>query len=266
MTEGSGTEAASRVVDVLLLFTEGADVLGVTEIARRLGLSKAVVHRILRSLLGRGLVVTDPRTRAYRLGPAAAALGARALRDSDLRRAGHPVIRALAQSTGETTTLSALVPGGRVYIDQMPSHQEIKQTVELGRRYPLHAGSSSKCILAFLPEPVREEIIGGPLLMVTDRTVVDRGRLRATLVRIRREGHTSSTGERQVGACSVAAPVFSMDGEVVGAMSVCGPLPRFDRVARERFTPMIVAAADQVSRALGWRGGLPGVRDGRAVS
>lgn len=266
MTESSGTEAAGRVVDVLLLFTEGTDILGVTEVARRLGLSKAVVHRILRSMLGRGLVVADPRTRAYRLGPAAAALGARALRDSNLRTAAMPVMRALAQRTRETTTLSALLPGGRVYIDQVPSSQEIKQTVELGRRFPLHAGSSSKCMLAFLPESVREEVINGELRMLTERTVVDRDRLRATLARIRREGYTSSTGERQVGAGSVAAPVFSVDGEVVGAMSVCGPLPRFDRSTRERFTPLIVAAADEVSRALGWRGGLPGERDGRAVS
>lgn len=266
MTEGSGTEAAGRVVDVLLLFTEGADLLGVTEVARRLGLSKAVVHRILRSLLSRGVVEADPRTRAYRLGPAAVALGARALRGSDLRRAGHPVIRALAKGTGETAALSALVPGGRVYIDQAPSHRESKQTVELGRRFPLHAGSSGKCVLAFLPEPVREEVIDGTLLMLTDRTVVDRARLRATLARIRREGHTWSAGEQQAGAASVAAPVFSVDGEVVGAVSVCGPLARFDRVARERVTPMVVAAADQVSRALGWRGGLPGEREGRAVS
>jgi DNA-binding IclR family transcriptional regulator len=266
VVEGSGTESAGRVVDVLLLFTDGADVLGVSEIARRLGLSKAVVHRILRSLVDREMVVADARTRGYRLGPAAAALGARALRELELRTAALPVIRELARRTGETTTLSALVHGRRVYVEQVPSHQEIKQTVELGRRFPLHAGSSSKCILAFLPEPVRDEVIDGELSMVTAHTVVDRDRLRATLARIRREGHTWSTNERQLGASSVAAPVFSVDGEVIGAMSVCGPLPRFDRVARERFTPMIVAAADEVSRALGWRGGLPGEPDGRAAS
>jgi len=254
---GAGTEAAGRVVDVLLLFTEGPHVLGVSEIARRLGLSKAVVHRILRSLLGRGLVVVEPSTRGYRLGPAAAALGARALRESDLRTAALPVIRELARCTGETTTLSALVGESRVYLDQVPSEQEIKQTVELGRRFPLHAGSSSKCILAFLPAAQQEEVLRAELATLTERTVVDPAELRKTLAEVRGQGHTWSEGERQVGAGSVAAPVFSVDGEVVGAVSVCGPLHRFDPAARERFTPLIVAAAGEVSRALGWRGGLP---------
>jgi IclR family transcriptional regulator, acetate operon repressor len=269
VAEGTGTETAGRVVDVLLLFTEGPPVLGVSEVARRLGLSKAVVHRILRTLLGRGMVVVDQETRGYRIGPAVAALGARALRDSTLREVAVPVIRDLARRTGETTTLSQLLPSGRVYLDQVPSDKEIKQTVELGRRFPLHAGSSSKCMLAFLPRARREEVINGELPVLTDRTVVDRDKLRATLDRIRRQGYTWSTGERQVGAGSVAAPVFSVDGEVVGAMSICGPLPRFDAAVRQRCIPLIVAAADQVSRALGWRGGLPnepGEPKGRAVS
>jgi IclR family transcriptional regulator, acetate operon repressor len=264
VVDGEGTETAGRVVDVLLLFTEGPPVLGVSEVARRLRLSKAVVHRILRTLHGRGLVVTDPQTRGYRLGPAAAAVGARALRDSDLREAAMPVIRDLARRTGETTTLSALTPGGRVYLDQVPSHQEVKQTVELGRRFPLHAGSSSKCILAFLPEHRREAVITGELTVLTDRTVVDRDKLRATLAMIRREGFTWSTGERQVGAGSIAVPVFSVDGEVVGAISVCGPLPRFDADAREKYIPMIVTAGNEVSCALGWRGGLPTDADEKA--
>ena len=63
-----------------------------------------------------------------------------------------PVLRELQAGTGETTTVSAYVPGGRVYLDQVESAQEIKMTVELGRRFPLHAGSSSTCILAFLPD------------------------------------------------------------------------------------------------------------------
>src|SRR3954465_9820396 len=129
VAETQGTEAAARVVDVLVLFTEGPRSWGVSAIARRLGLSKAVVHRILQTLVERGLLVTDPDTRGYVLGPTAAALGARALRDSSLRAAALPVLRRLQRETGETTTVSARVPGGRVYLDQVESTREIKMTV-----------------------------------------------------------------------------------------------------------------------------------------
>ena len=153
--ESKGTETATRVADVLLLFTDGPDSLGVSAIARSLGLSKTVVHRTLSSLVERRFLVSNPRTREYALGPALASLGARALRESGLRTAALPVMRRLHDITGETVTVSARVPGGRVYLDQVESTREIKMTVELGRRFPLHAGSSSTCILAFLPEAER---------------------------------------------------------------------------------------------------------------
>ncbi len=61
MTTQPGTETAGRVIDVLLLFTDGPDELGVSRIARELGLSKAVVHRILQTLVARGMVTSTRR-------------------------------------------------------------------------------------------------------------------------------------------------------------------------------------------------------------
>lgn len=254
VVETQGTEAAARVVDVLVLFTDGPRAWGVSAIARRLGLSKTVVHRILQTLVERGLLVADVDTRGYVLGPTAASLGARALRSSTLRGVAMPVLRRLQQATGDTTTVSARVPGGRVYLDQVESTREIKMTVELGRRFPLHAGSSGTCMLAFLPEADREALLAGDLPPLTARTVTDPLALRARLAEIRRVGTARSAGERQQGAGSVAAPVFGVDGAVVGAISVCGPLDRFDDDAHARFAPLVSAAADEVSRGLGWSG------------
>lgn len=257
MVERSGTESASRVAEVLLAFLDGPRAWGVSAIARELGLSKAVVHRILQTLVGSGLLTTDPATRDYRLGSAAQALGARALRDSDLRGAAMPALRGLQRDTHETTTVSALVPGGRVYLDQVPSDLEIKMTVEIGRRFPLHAGSSGACMLAFLSEHERETVLRGDLERLTPKTVCDPALLRARLAEIRRVGFAFSGGERQVGAGSVAAPVCGFDGRVLGAISVCGPGERVDAAARDRYAPRLRRAADDISRALGWHGGLP---------
>lgn len=252
-----GTETAARVADVLLLFTDGPQTLGVSAIARTLGLSKTVVHRTLTSLTERGLVSSDQRTREYHLGPTAAALGARALRDSELRSAALPAMRDLQKATGETVTVSARVPHGRVYLDQVESTWEIKMTVEVGRRFPLHAGSSSTCILAFLGPTEIEALLSQGLERLTSKTITDADALRLRLSDVRREGVAHSDGERQEGASSVAAPVFGVDGDVLGAISICGPAPRFDAATRTRDVPLLRVAADTISRQLGWRGGLP---------
>jgi IclR family transcriptional regulator, acetate operon repressor len=250
----SGTEAAARVADVLLLFVGGPNTLGVSEIARELGLSKAVVHRILQSLTSRSLVRLDPITRGYRLGPGAIALGARALRDFDLRAAARPTLRRLRDLTGETTTLSMLLERSRLYLDQYESPREIKMTVPIGRPFPLYAGASSRAMLAFLPDQTVERVIAAGLEGMTPETILDPDELRRRLAATRASGFATSRGERQDGAGSVAAPVFGVDGEVMGAVSVCGPVSRFDRDAVDLYVTLVRSAAAEISRSLGWDG------------
>ncbi len=255
MSTQPGTETAGRVIDVLLLFTNGPHDLGVSAIARELGLSKAVVHRILQTLTARGMVTPDPGTRRYRLGPTAATLGARALRESDLRSVAAGHLRRLRERTQETVTLTALVAGGRTYVDQIVGAHEVKMTVEVGRRFPLHAGASGKCLLAFLPDGEREAVLAAGLGALTGDTVTDPDVLRAELAAVRARGWAASRGERQADAGSVAAPLLGLDGDVRGGISVCGPLSRFTPDFITGCAPHVVATARDISAGLGWTPG-----------
>ncbi|GAA2401491.1 IclR family transcriptional regulator [Actinomadura vinacea] len=247
-----GTEAAARVADVLLLFAGGPRYLGVSAISRELGISKAVVYRILQSLVSREVLATDEGAAGYRLGPAAVALGASALRRFDARVAATPVLRRLREETGETTTLSGLVGDERVYLDQFESPREIKMTVDLGTRFPLHAGSSGKVILAFLPAERREAVLSRPLAALTERTVTDEAALREELAAIAAGGVAVSLGERQADAGSVAAPLIGPDGEVHGSISVCGPRYRFTPEAVDRYRALVRDAAEEIRRGWTW--------------
>ncbi len=244
-----GTQSAERVADVLLAVADDHPRARVSDISRRLGLSKAVVHRILRSLARRGLVIAVPDG-AYSLGPAVAGLAVAAVRDLDLRSAAMPTLRSLAARTGETATLSLLTGDARVYLEQVVSGQQIRMQVELGRRFPLHAGASGKAILAAAPDDVRQRVLAAGLTALTPRTIVDRRRLERELGRIARRGVASSRGERQHDAASVAAPIFGLSGEVVGAVSVCGPAPRFDDATCRRLAPIVSAGAAEIDAAL----------------
>lgn len=256
MQSEMGTEAVLRTADVLLLFCEKEE-RGVSEIARQLDLSKSVVFRILRSLSARGFVVSDEASRKYRLGPAAAALGACALRDLDLRQHAQPLLRWLQQQTKETAIVSALVGTTLVYLDQVPSTQAIKMTVDVGRPSPLHVGASGKAILAFAPSDVRQHILLSPLTAITPRTHITRESLEKDIEQIRQNGFIVTFGERQAGAGSIAAALIGVDGYAVGSIGVCGPINRFDADAVEQFSPLVMEAARNISTQLGWNGVLP---------
>jgi IclR family acetate operon transcriptional repressor len=228
---GSVTVAAvERAADVLLHFsvTPGPD-LGVTEIAADLGLSKAAVHRVLASLRTRGLVELDAQTHRYSLGVSAMRLGMSYLDRIDVRRIARPFLKQLSERTQETATLSIKVEhGSRVYVDQVTPEREVIMSVTLGKPYPLHAGASSRALLAFLPEETIEAYIAsGPLSSMTASTIIDAAALRQDLAAVRAAGWARSTAERMSGAGSVAAPVLDHDGNAVAVISVCGPAERF---------------------------------------
>ena len=243
----TGTESAERVADVLLAFSRGRRSFGVSELARQLSLSKAVIHRILQSLVSRSLLQFDAESREYSLGPGATALGGKAILQSDLRMMARDDLVELRDATGETTTLSLLVMDQRAYIDQYESPQEIKMTVELGRLYPLHAGASSRVILAHLPEIELSHVLEAGLPHLTAATISDVGELEDLLAVVRRDGYAVSRGERQSGAASVAAPVFGRGGRVVGSISICGPLARFGQDAVTQYAALAVDAANRIS-------------------
>lgn len=254
---GSATIATvERAADILMHFaaTPQSD-LGVTEIADELGLSKAAVHRVLASLRSRGLVDLDERTRRYSLGVSVMKLGLTYLDRIDVRRVAQPYLRQLTARTDETATLSVLVGDrSRIYVDQITPDREVIMAVTLGEPYPLHAGASSRALLAFLPEEkIDAYIASAPLRSVTASTIIDPVMLREDLAVVREQGWARSTAERKSGAASVAAPVRGHDGYAVAVVSVCGPLERFSGEF-EGCREALLQATRMLSRQFGFEG------------
>ena len=246
--------AIERAADVLLFMARwNARTVGVTEIANGLGMSKAVVHRIVSSLRDRGFVDVDAETRRYSLGPAALTIGAAYLDNLDIREVARESLQRLIKATDETATLSIRDGWSRVYIDQATPDREVKMSVRLGVPFPLHAGGSSKAFLAFLPPAEIDRYLSQPSLIgMTTLTITEPAALRDELAQIRERGYSTSLGERQAGAASVAAPILDRHGEPVAVVSVSGP--------KERFEPNMAAAADQLlaetrdlSLIMGWQ-------------
>lgn len=246
-----------RALMVLELFAEADSAsLGVTEIANATSLSKAVVHRILSTFRATGFVELDSSTRRYSLGPKVLLLGLNYLDGLDVRELAHETLTALSRQTNETATLSIRSGRTRAYVDQVTPARDVKMVVELGRSFPLHAGSSSKAFLAFLSDEDIDEYFREPLERLTERTITSGDVLRGELETIREQGYAVSLEERRAGAGSVAAPIFGRDARPAAVISVCGPVERFvsevDAVALA-----LLDATGELSRRLGYRAPAP---------
>lgn len=242
-----GTEAADRVADVLLLFGRSDSPLGVSAIARSLSLSKAVVHRILQSLVSRSLVQVAAGGSSYVLGPAALGLAARAWSQIDVRSIASPILRRLRDATRETTTLSVIVGNERIYLDQFESPQEVKMVVEIGPRFPLHSGASSRAILAHLSPTFIDDAIRQ---LHSLRPDFDEDAYREGLAQTRERGYATSLNERNTGAASIAAPFFDAAGNVMGSISSSGPAFRYLIEDHEEHAALVVDAARAITQRL----------------
>ena len=247
----SGVE---RALDILQLFAQSeSSTLGVTEISQALGLSKAVVYRVLSACCSKGFVEIDETTHRYRLGVSSMYLGFAYVARLDLRAVAREAMQQLMEATNETATLSIRVGWTRVYLDQVVPNRDVKMTVQIGQPFQLHAGASSKAVLAFMPEAEREEYLAEhEHVRITDLTITDPGGLRRELEAIRIKGYAVSLGERDASAGSVAAPVFDREGLVGAVISVCGPVERF-RFEGEQVAVLLLEKTQEVSRRLGFR-------------
>jgi IclR family transcriptional regulator, acetate operon repressor len=252
--ERPGHRTANRVVDILELLVASPDGLALREISAELEAPKSSLLPLLRALTARGLL-EQGRSGAYRLGPRALALAASASASRELLDVARPALLALMRRTEETVFLGALAGDGLavVYVDKVESEQIIRYAAGIGDRRPLHATSTGKAILAFLPAARREEILATlPLERHTERTVTSPAALRASLEEIRHAGVCISVDEMVRGASGVAAPIFDRHGAVVGAGTIAGPTDRL----RPRLRSLAAEARDTaraISARLGHR-------------
>ena len=206
----SGHRAANRVVDILELVSASRDGLALHEVSAQLEAPKSSLLPLLRALTARGYLAQD-RDGDYRLGLRLFELGSAASARRDLAEVARPALVELMRRTGETVFLGTLAGDGQsvVYIDKVESEQIIRYAAGVGDRRPLHATSSGKAILAFLPAEQREKIVTSlPLVRHTERTVTSASALAASLDDIQRTGVCVSLDEMVRGAAGVAAPIF----------------------------------------------------------
>lgn len=241
-------------IHVLETFMNGKDRLTLAEITRDSGLGKNKVFRIL-STLEKHRFVTRDEIGAFTLGLRFLEFGQRVQTQTSLLEASRPILDWLVGETAETIFLGVIDGSEALCIAARESPRSVRLFGQVGRRAPLYAGGTPKVLLAFMPEEERRALLETlELKPITPYTITDRIRLEELLGQIRRQGYVVTADDLDVGAHSIAAPIYNYQNQVVAAISVAGPSHRFTAECINSHIKLVLKSAAQISNALGYRG------------
>lgn len=250
----SSLSSVRNAARVLKEFGTGAPEIGVTEIARRLGIGKSTAHRLLNTLAEERLLERNPTSGAYRLGLAIYQLGTAVAVHTEIHEAAGPVIEHLSAATRETAMVAILDGSQVVCIERRESPQALRLVGRVGSREDAHVTSAGKLLIAHLPAEQRERLLTGrPLRRATQFTLTDPVALRSQCEEILIRGWAENINESEVGVSGVSAPIRNRTGAVIAAVSVVGPSQRMTPQALRRLARPTMEAGLAVSRRLGHR-------------
>jgi len=249
-------ERVSLILDMVGRSPQGASI---KDLSIGLQLPKGTIHRLLSSLSYFGYIRQDPETKNYFLGLKLMELGVLLGDQLDLRKVAEPILRDLAETTGETAHMVILDMGEVVYIAKTEARQttgSLKMVSRLGSRNPLHSCAVGKVLISHFSEEKFNDIIrekGLPQLTVN--TIVDPSVLREHLKIVKRQGFAIDDEENELGVRCVAAPVFDGKRRPVAAISVSGPALRVTKkLIQDVLKREVIKAASEISQRLGFTG------------
>jgi IclR family transcriptional regulator, pca regulon regulatory protein len=253
-TSGAGaSQSLERGLAILSAFRPDRPALGISQLARELGLTRSTTHRYVATLAALRYLEQDPSTRQYRLGPRVLDLGFSVLGSMELREVAAPHLRQLTDITGHTSNLAIRDDTDVILIDRVLGrpgrYHHTEFSLHIGSRLPSYCSATGKALLAFLPRPDLERLLDRlEFVQRGPRTVTDRNTLSAELEQVRSTGIATNDEELDSALRSIAAPVHSRTGQVVAAVNVAipwSPVPITDLVTQ--FGPTIQATARQIA-------------------
>lgn len=227
---------------------------GVSELARSSNLTKSNVHRLLQSLKKLGYIRQCATSPAYELTPKMWEIGSAYLSHTDIHAAAFDDMHALGRISKETIHLSILDHHDVIYIGKIDSRLPIQAYSRLGARAPIHAVATGKAILAYQRQDMLENILPEALEPYTNSTLANKDRLLEELNRVREKGYAINMGEWRMGVNGVAAPIWNAAREVCIGIGITGPAERMNACLLRDFAPLVMRAARNISRKIGYIG------------
>ncbi len=245
--------SVAMAVRLLKTFSEGEAEIGVTSLAKRLGVAKSTVYRLASTLVSEGMLEQNRENEKYRLGIALFGLGALVRQRMNVSTEARPFLFELREATNETVHLAILERTEIMYVLNLESNHAIRMRADLGSRKPAFCTAEGRAILAFQTPAFIEEIFALGFEPRTIKTDTDPAHIRAALEQVRRDGYAREDEQCELGMRSIAAPIRNDTGRVVAAVGIAGPLQRLPDETIAGFAPLVINSANIISARLGYK-------------
>lgn len=242
----SGSQTLLRGLDVIDALIDGP--LPLTELSEKLELTRSTTHRLASALVDRRLLSFRPRE-GYSLGPKLLELGHATSQQMHLPRLARPWLEQLSAATEDTVHLGVLDGRQALYLDKVPGRRRVNIGSRLGERHPIASTGLGKALILdkteaewldfFAPE-------GQPFDSSARSVWLERMRGYAD------KGYAFDLEENEDQIRCVAAPIRSVDGRIVAAISLSSAAQYMSDARMAELTKTVTDAANAISRELGW--------------
>ncbi|MEZ5924609.1 MAG: IclR family transcriptional regulator [Hyphomicrobiaceae bacterium] len=245
------SSTAAKALSLLTHFSERTPEWGLSELARRSGLDKATVHRMLAVLMQAGLLEQQAETRLYRLGVGILRLARIREATFPITTIIGPILDRLTSETGETAHASLLSGSELVTVAISESHKANRVSLSAGEILDLHSTASGLATLAFSEPALADRLLAQPLAQHTPHTEIDPTRLRRLLSTARSKGYAEADQTYEIEVYGIGAPIFDTRGLACGAIGVATPVHRMTHRVKARIVARVVAAALEMTMKSG---------------
>jgi len=243
----------AKCFDVLEALNAAGRPVALTELAALAGQERSAVQRITHTLKTLGYLRQHPQTRAFTIAGRMLEFGHTVLTTDPVRAQAYAFLERLNAATGETVNLMELEGHDIVYVARFPSAHAVSVDLHVGSRLPAFCTAAGRAILAQMPEPQAMALLAtAPRKAMTAHTVTDLAGLKRILADARKTGYALNDQEAFIGDVSVAAALTDRGGNVVGAINIAVPSPRWKTEdVRRKLAPRVLATAREIGAELG---------------
>lgn len=240
----------ARGLEVLRAFNRTGQKMTLSQVASETGNTRAGARRILLTLIHEGYAVSDGKL--FDLTPQVLELGHSVLSSKGVWEIAKPFIDNLSSETQESVSAAILDKFDVVYVSGAQYHRVISVGISVGARFPAHCTANGRVLLAAQPDDQWSDMLSRiKLTKMTDKTVVDKKEFGKILERVRDQGWSFVNQELEIGLMSIAAPVKTSSGTLVGAINIGVPTLR---ISPEKMVsnvlPKLLRTTTDISKAL----------------
>jgi len=242
--------SVQKAFKILQTIADSPSGLGVSELAKKLGMGKSTVHGITMGLEGLGVLVRDPVDKRFNLGYSLLELGRRTYVRIELRDVARVPMERLMERVGETVFLGILNGDHVTILEVVESHREMKITSPPGTKLPLLAGATGKVFLSLVDEKKAKEIVLKlGLVKFTPKSLVDQKKFLREVEETRKRGYAIDDEEYMLGVRAVAAPIHTASPPVAAIWAV-GFTSSLNDQKMDRAISEIKKTAEEISQSM----------------